>query len=180
MNRRQRVLAMFVLAAGAAASLATSQVDDGLTETHDLAPQSLDDITTVVGYQIHTEIRGSFSQPVGGLTVNLSISLAPGITPDTSLRVQLLDGNSVILDDQTVSVDSGATVSTFVSAEPFGDCDGLCERDFVVWIERGDSPGPDYPYVTPDSSVTVDIDEGDGDLPSDATLDVSVTILEGP
>ena len=57
---------------------------------------------------------------------------------------------------------------------------GLCERDFVVWIERGDSTGPAYPYVLPDSFVTVDVDEGDGELPSDASLDVSIEFLEAP
>lgn len=181
MGRRHRILATLVLAAGAVASIATSQVDDSLQESQDLPPQTLDEARPLIGFQIFTVVRGSFDQPTGFVTANLTFEMPGFALEPAEIQVQLLDGaTSVILDEATGTIPAGERVTLGVSTEPFGDCDGLCERDFILWIERGALTDTNYPSMVAESTVMVELDEGDGETPSDATLSLDVTPLEAP
>jgi len=184
LTRRQRLLGTLVLAAGAAASIATSQVSWDLTEYRELEPVLLDETTPAVGYAVHVEYTGDIGLPEGNISLTLSVEKEPANPATASLHASIVDdatGELVGEQDFVYDTTAPGPQGLWVSADAWSGCTDGCSRDFTIWVERTDVvDGSDWAQVQLTGGIEAYLVEyGEGEPPGGASLTLEVTPLPG-
>jgi hypothetical protein len=181
LSLRQRVLATCVLAAGAAASVATSMVAEpfqrwSLSEVADLPPITVDESNPRYGFLVQVGFDGAMTRPSGNLSLSLDALLDPTLGGTASIHVEMVErgtdavGSIDFIQDPSTSAAPGLGMPAWRL-----DCRQGCANEFEVWIERTDG----NPALI-SGLFDVDLIETDGDSdvpPAGATLTLEVTPL---
>jgi hypothetical protein len=166
---RHRAVAL-VIAAGAAASVATSMTEWFVEDSGELPPIHLDPTTSVIEYEIRATARGTL-EGSGEVEVSLSSAqLAADGNPARIVHATLRSGAPEDTDE--VYLAPGITDTLTVPA--WGRCPGSpCEESFILRLELaevGSDGGTDADLF---GTVTARR-TGVGEQPSDVSVDVSV------
>lgn len=182
LSRRQRLLGALVLAAGAAASIATSQVAWNLEDSAPLDPVILDESLPSVAYAVHVEYTGTVANPEGNISLALTVEKEPAMVGTPSLHVTITDdATQQIVGEQDWVYDPSVTdpQGPWLSATAWIGCTAGCSQDFTVVIERTD-PITDAPWPQARISGTFDAylaEYGNGNEPEGVSMGLEVTPL---
>jgi hypothetical protein len=166
----RRRAAALVIAAGAAASVATSMTEWLVEDIAELPPIHLDPTATAIEYEIRATARGTLDGS-GEVQVDLSSALtAADGNPARIVHATLRGG----VPSETVELYLAPGINDFLSIPAWGGCPGTpCEQTFTLRLELtppGSNGGTEADVV---GSVTARR-TGLGEQPSDVTVDVSI------
>lgn len=179
LSPRQRILATLVLAGGALASVATSQVYwEIVSESSSVELVTLSRESPEVGYRIDIDFTGAATEPEGYLTVDLQSAVTAPPDGPVDLHAELIDVQSgEVIGSQTVTLTSTSFVSVYFEYPVWMSCTSACSEQYELWIDRlGDALVP----VTIDGRVTVSVSERgkDGEPPAGTTVSATVERIE--
>ena len=176
---RRRVLATAVLAAGALASIATSQATWDISDRQPPPDTTLDAVGPVVGYQVRAELRGPTEYTDGWLEIDLH-GLVPqvGEGPASATATVTVTRDADPEDIVTGPLHAGSDAIEFHgSAALWRDCQTPCVETFTVWIDRGEVIEPARALIIA-GTIAAHIEGVGENAPPSVEVDVEITPIE--
>jgi hypothetical protein len=178
-----RLIPCILLAGGAIASIATSQVPPGwgIGTNQALDPAVIDDTTPTVRYQVHVELHGA--EPITGLDgmveTDVSFAARDGSTPSGSIELSSLTNDVPPATINYGDVDPTTARERGISAslDAWLACTSdPCSEDFELVVHR--DPGANLPAL--DIGGTVYASAGGTDKVQPPNTSVVLTVTREP